>query len=52
LAGRDLPAVGRRTRWVTIANFKGHRPYPIAPSFARREQPDVRPYGRKLKSGT
>ena len=44
--GRAGLACGsRRTRWVTLANFKGLRPYPFAPSFARREHAMVVPLG-------
>ena len=42
LAGRDLPAGGRRTHWVTMTYFKGLRPFPNAPSFARRDNSIVR----------
>ena len=51
--GRAGLACGsRRTRWVTLANFKGLRPYPFAPSFARRDHGLVSRAPCRLRSVT
>ena len=42
MAGRDLIAVtDDLTRWETLTNFRGLKPYSIVPSFARHDQPVV-----------